>query len=403
MVTPVINNIVPFDAKLGTTVTFQYTGGITDSYIEIFDKNNDLIYDSRNDVRMGLSQLTTRTIPSATDAYIDENNVVATNPLSKMVNNALYYMQITVVNGDETATSQKRLFYCITTPILSVRNNDGTGNTLGSSYVLTSANLELCAVYEQALVNDVIYEDLNCYQFILYDNSYQKVFISNLYYSLTDDNGNPIYTRISGLEEKRYFLKVIGKTISGYVIDNDFITIDVEYQSDTQKVVLYAENCYDEGFIKLGTNIHALLNRLKESPATFIDNEIIDLKDNWLEYYDGLSIDGDYLAYFRFRNPVYNTNLICISGNGHNVYMNCYKHDTYLSIVEIEEKYGDTLLDEDIIKDSKLYFDLRIYTDDKVEMHVSDEFSIEDSTNKFFDMFIVRIGSSYSFLVSPVQ
>ena len=46
MVTPVINNIVPFDVGVGTVFTFQYTGGITDSYFEIFDVNNIIIYDS---------------------------------------------------------------------------------------------------------------------------------------------------------------------------------------------------------------------------------------------------------------------------------------------------------------------------------------------------------------------
>lgn len=399
MVTPVINNIVPFDAGVGTVFTFQYTGGITDSYFEIFDVNNAIIYDSRDDARLGISQLKQRTIPSATNDYVD-NNGTATNPLSKMVNDAQYYIQLTVINGEETSTSQKRLFRCITTPLLSVFNNDGTGIPLGKSYILTSANLELYTTYTQVFVNNSIYEDLNCYQFILYDNSYQKIYTSDVYYNLTDDEGMPIYTKISGLEEKRYFLKVIGKTINGYVIDHDFIAIDVKYKASPQKTTLLVENCLDEGFVKIGTNIHALLYRLKYSPAKFVD-DVIQLRDNWLEYYDGLTIDGDYVAYVRFKNPNYNTNLVRISGEGHNVYMNCYKHDTYMSMVEIEETYGDILLDKDVVKDSYLYFDLRIYTKDKVEMLVSDKFSVQKMEDAWFNAFIVRKGSKYSFLVIP--
>lgn len=399
MVTPVINNIAPFDAEMGTVVEFTYTGGITDSYIEIFNLNNTLIYDSRNDSRVGISQLKRKKIPSATEVYVNENNEIAENPLSKLTNNNQYYIQITVDNNGETSTSQKKLFRCITTPALSVYCNNGTNNPLENSYVLETAALELYAGYTQEIVDGKIYEDLNSYQFILYDNSYQIIYTSDVYYNLWDSDHNHVYAKISGLEEKRYFLKVIGKTIHGYFIENDLITIDVAYKSNTQKTTLYVENCYDDGLIKIGTNIRALLHRLGKSPADFIDDEIIDLKDNWLEYYDGLSITGDYLAYFRFRNPVYNTNLVRISSTEHNVYMNCYKHDTYMSFVELEETYGEELPYEEIIKSSELYFDLRIYTNDKVEMLVSDRFSIEDTQNKYFNAFIARIGSVYSFLI----
>lgn len=399
MVTPVINNIVPFDAGVGTVFTFQYTGGITDSYFEIFDVNNILIYDSRNDDRVGTSQLKQRIIPSATNEYFSNGNFT-TNPLSKMVNNAMYYMQLTVVNGDETSTSQKKLFRCITTPLLSVYSNDGTNKPLENSYTLETATFELYAEYSQAIVDGKIYEDLNSYQIVLYDNNYQVVYTSDVYYNLLDNNNEHVYIRINGLEQKRYFLKVIGKTINGYLIDNDLITIDVEYKSNTQKTTLYVENCHEDGFIKIGTNIHALLYRLKYSPAKFVD-DVIQLKDNWLEYYDGLTIDGDYVAYVRFKNPNYNTNLVRISGEGHNVYMNCYKHDTYMSMVEIEETYGDILLDEDVVKDSYLYFDLRIYTENKVEMLVSDKFSVQKMEDAWFNAFIVRKGSTYSFLVIP--
>lgn len=399
MVTPVINNIVPFDAGVGTVFTFQYTGGITDSYFEIFDVNNILIYDSRNDDRVGTSQLKQRIIPSATNEYFSNGNFT-TNPLSKMVNNAMYYMQLTVVNGDETSTSQKKLFRCITTPLLSVYSNDGTNKPLENSYTLETATFELYAEYSQAIADGKIYEDLNSYQIVLYDNNYQVVYTSDVYYNLLDNNNEHVYIRINGLEQKRYFLKVIGKTINGYLIDNDLITIDVEYKSNTQKTTLYVENCHEDGFIKIGTNIHALLYRLKYSPAKFVD-DVIQLKDNWLEYYDGLTIDGDYVAYVRFKNPNYNTNLVRISGEGHNVYMNCYKHDTYMSMVEIEETYGDILLDEDVVKDSYLYFDLRIYTENKVEMLVSDKFSVQKMEDAWFNAFIVRKGSTYSFLVIP--
>ena len=152
MVTPVINNIVPFDAGVGTVFTFQYTGGITDSYFEIFDVNNILIYDSRNDDRIGTSQLKQRIIPSATNEYFSNGNFT-TNPLSKMVNNAMYYIQLTVVNGDKTSTSQKRLFHCITTPLLSVYSNDGTNKPLENSYTLETATFELYAEYSQAIVD----------------------------------------------------------------------------------------------------------------------------------------------------------------------------------------------------------------------------------------------------------
>ena len=399
MVTPVINNIVPFDVGVGTVFTFQYTGGITDSYFEIFDVNNTIIYDSRNDDRVGTSQLKQRIIPSATNEYFSNGNFT-TNPLSKMVNNAMYYIQLTVVNGDKTSTSQKRLFHCITTPLLSVYSNDGTNKPLENSYTLETATFELYAEYSQAIVDGKIYEDLNSYQIVLYDNNYQVVYTSDVYYNLLDNNNEHVYIRINGLEQKRYFLKVIGKTINGYLIDNDLITIDVEYKSNTQKTTLYVENCHEDGFIKIGTNIHALLYRLKYSPAKFVD-DVIQLKDNWLEYYDGLTIDGDYVAYVRFKNPNYNTNLVRISGEGHNVYMNCYKHDTYMSMVEIEETYGDILLDEDVVKDSYLYFDLRIYTENKVEMLVSDKFSVQKMEDAWFNAFIVRKGSTYSFLVIP--
>lgn len=399
MVTPVISSIAPFDAEVGTVVNFTYTGGITNSYIEIFNIGNELIYDSRNDARVGISQLKQRVIPSATEVYVNENGEITSNPLKDLANDAQYYIRLTVENDGETATSQKKLFRCITTPTLSVYCNDGTNKPLGNSYTLETATFELYADYTQVMVDGKIYEDLNSYQFILYDNNFQVIYTSDVYYNLLGSDNKHVYIRINGLEQKRYFLKVMGRTVNGYLIDNDLITVDVEYKSNTQKTTLYVENCHEEGLIKIGTNIHALLYRLGKSPADFMDDEIIDLKDNWLEYYDGLSIIGDYVAYFRFKNAVYNTNLVRISGNGHNVYMNCYKHNTYMSMVELEETYGEELPNEEIIKNSELYFDLRIYTNDKVEMLVSDRFSVEDTQDEYFNAFIARVGSVYSFLV----
>lgn len=385
MVTPVISSIVPFDASVGTIVNFTYTGGITNSYFEIFNINNELIYDSRNDVRIGVSQVKKRIIPPA---------------IESLVNNAQYYIQLTVENDGEFTTSQKKLFRCITTPTLSAYCNDGTNKSLGDSYVLETATFELYADYTQAIVDGKIYEDLNSYQFILYDNNYQVVHTSDVYYNLLDSNNEHVYIRINGLEQKRYFLKVIGKTVNGYIIDNSLITVDVEYKSNTQKTTLYVENCSEEGLIKIGTNIHALLYRLGKSPAEFVD-DVIQLRDNWLEYYDGLTIDGDYVAYVRFKNPNYNTNLVRISGNGHNVSMNCYKHDTYMSFVELEEMYGDDLPDEEQIKSSYLYFDLIVDTNTTCTMLTSDIFDMGKMKDAWFNAYVVRKGSTYSFLVLP--
>ena len=384
MVTPVINNIVPFDSSVGTIVNFTYTGGITNSYFEIFNINNEIIYDSRNDDRIGVSQLKKRIIPPG---------------IENLVNNAQYYIQLTVENNDEFATSQKKLFRCITTPILSTYCNDGSNKPLSDSYVLETATFELYVEYTQAVINGKIYEDLNSYQFILYDDNYQVVYTSDVYYNIIDSNNEHVYIRINGLEQKRYFLKVIGKTVNGYIIENPLITVDVEYKANPQKTALHVENCYEEGTVKIGTNIHALLYRLKYEPAKFVD-DVIQLRDNWLEYYDGFTIDGDYVAYVRFKNPNYNRNLVRISGNGHNVYMNCYKHDTYMSIVELEELYGDDLPNENPIKSSFLYFDLIVDTNTHITL-TSDIFDVEKMKDAWFNAYIVRKGSTYSFLVIP--
>lgn len=384
MVTPVINNIVPFDSSVGTIVNFTYTGGITNSYFEIFNINNEIIYDSRNDDRIGISQLKKRIIPPG---------------IENLVNNNQYYIQLTVENNDEFATSQKKLFRCITTPILSTYCNDGSNKPLSDSYVLETATFELYVEYTQAVIDGKIYEDLNSYQFILYDDNYQVVYTSDVYYNLVDSNNEHVYIRINGLEQKRYFLKVIGKTVNGYIIENPLITVDVEYKANPQKTALHVENCYEEGTVKIGTNIHALLYRLKYESAKFVD-DVIQLRDNWLEYYDGFTIDGDYVAYVRFKNPNYNRNLVRISGNGHNVYMNCYKHDTYMSIVELEELYGDDLPNENPIKSSFLYFDLIVDTNTHIAL-TSDIFDVEKTKDAWFNAYIVRKGSTYSFLVIP--
>lgn len=399
MVTPVISSVTPFDASVGTTFSFSYVGGITDSYFQIFNLSNVEIYDSRNDVRIGTSQLKRRAIPSATTSYVVDG-VVQENPLKLLLNNEQYYLQVTVINGDESATSQKVLIKCITTPLLSVYFNDGTDTPLPYStpYILNSASLSVGIKYEQAIKNGVVYEDLNSYQFILYDNSYNIVYTSSLYYNYS--NTDIVWCTINGLEEKRYFLKVMGKTINGYVINLDMITIDVEYHNSTQKTALQVQNCYEEGFVKINTNIHALMYELKYEPAKFVD-DVIQLRDNWLDYYDGLTIDGDYVAYVRFKNPNYNRNLVRIVGDEHEVYMNCYKHNNYYSIVELEEMYGDDLPDEEQIKSSFLYFDLVVDTDTTHVMLTSDIFDTQKMEDAWFNAYIVRKGNIYSFLVLP--
>ena len=67
---------------------------------------------------------------------------------------------------------------------------------------------------------------------------------------------------------------------------------------------LPGNNC-EEGYITLKSNIILIDGESNPSPPTYIDDKEVDLTGDgtWVEWNDGYSISGDFLARLWFRKP----------------------------------------------------------------------------------------------------
>lgn len=214
----------------------------------------------------------------------------------ELVNGTYYNAYLTTfnANGEESVASLTVQFWCYNDPVITFTNFPETGYVEAPSF-----NFEF--TYTQAQN-----EPLNTYVVNLYNSSRELVSTSgNIYVQ----DGTPPYHAnylFTGFEDQSdYFVEVAGSTVEGTVITTGLQEFQVRYsRPDLFSLVELMNNC-DEGYITLRSRIVLIDGSSNPDPPIFIDNEEVDVTGDghYVEWTQGYSISGDFLARVWFRNP----------------------------------------------------------------------------------------------------
>lgn len=343
----IIHTIEPFDATIGTTITFTWNG--------------NQIYKVKCTIKENESGATVYT------ATIDTMKQQFTIPAnSGLVNGTYYVAYITVFDIDNNESSLQDIgtpFYCFSTPTftLSISEND----------VIKTSVYQVSLTYSQAQ-NEL----LDSYQIILY--SYGKTILQD---SGTNYNTDDMGYVISSLENAtQYYIRALGVTVHGMSIDTGYILFSVSYTQAQVFSTLELNNLENIGAIEYKSNIVSALG-VAEKDVTYIDGTQVDLRNNSLTFDTGFEVSGNFTSIFVFNNPSINKPLIDFP-------------DENLKVLYRKGSYNDS-------NGEKVYFELRVDMDGLVYT-LQSNYVTEANENQQYSLLLNRENNFYDIKVVVV-
>ena len=161
---------------------------------------------------------------------------------ANLVHNRLlpYYLKIAVTNqsGKKSDFSDAVLFYCHEKPVLKFVDVEARAEKT-IPFPAFSFNVEYKNIEEEG-------ETLNLYKYQLYDSD-KTLLHEEIYHGSISHAFN-----VESLDNNKvYYVRAVGETVNGYVLDTDFCVFKIEYDGQLQKLEIVAENEKREGRIKL--------------------------------------------------------------------------------------------------------------------------------------------------------
>lgn len=242
MLSPILYDIGAFDANVGTTIKFYYTGE------QVFS-NRLIIKDNE-------------TLTEVYNEKIDSMQLSHTVPKDILTNGTTYAATVTVFdkNDNESPESNTVLFTCYTTPLFAISNiNEGD--------ILNDTSFPVTLSYSQA--ENVA---LNQYIVTLYDYGHNSIYSSGAIYG-----DSTLIVTITGLQDNEsYYIRATGETVAGMSMDTGYIGFSVDVVAPNTFLVLSLENVDEESSIKISSNIIIVEGR-NEGELSYIDNKAVDL------------------------------------------------------------------------------------------------------------------------------
>lgn len=161
---------------------------------------------------------------------------------ANLIHNRLlpYYLKIAVTNqnGNTSDLSDAVLFYCHEKPVLTFVDVEARAEKT-IPFPAFSFNVEYKNIEEEG-------ETLNLYKYQLYDSD-KTLLHEEIYHGSISHAFN-----VESLDNNKvYYVRAVGETVNGYVLDTDFCAFRIEYDGQLQKLEIVAENEKREGRIKL--------------------------------------------------------------------------------------------------------------------------------------------------------
>lgn len=262
---PIINPIAAFDATQNHVVTFLAIGGaqVVGNRIVISDnQTGETVYDNRV-ITMQLAH----TIPANT------------------LTNGGYYNVVIYTIDSANNFSQASVpvpFYCYSQPTLTINNIPASSTIENGTYTFQGS-------YAQQEN-----ENLNSYQFILYDSNKTVLSQSDvIYYS---SNNSLSYTFVGMSNDTSYYIELKGQTVNNTEITTGLLYFTVRYSQPASFAIVDLVNDCENGFIQISSNIVAIDGKSNPEPPIYIDDKEVDLRepDSWVRWDEGFNIKDDF-------------------------------------------------------------------------------------------------------------
>lgn len=275
---PIVSKTVSsFDKNIGTTIPFTWNGiQLKSNTIYFYDNStNKLAYSHSED---------------SSEKFIvvpDDND---------LVNGKTYSVQIKVtdINNQDSELSDKILIKCFTTPSFVIGN-------IAEGQTFNTTTLEFYINYSQPEG-----DELNNFNFNLYNSNKHLIATSETFYSPSD-----VY-RVYGLENGTYYIRAIGQTLNRINLDTGYISFLIYCESTPPSTTFNSVNVYEKGGINLVSNI-IVYNY--ESSGTKFTEYGLDARKGYVNYNEGLKIDGDFAMKATLKSPNKFSKIISLSND----------------------------------------------------------------------------------------
>ena len=284
-----IISIKPFDASLGTVISFDWLGQPIDR-IQCIIKDNDTSAEAYNQTFESSSIIFapyTYTIPSNSGLQ----NGKAYNAFIKVYVD-YYDSNNQHITGWSTIQSLGTHFVCIETP-------DFEFSDIGT--IITNSNHTFYLNYDS---NTTTGEVLKSWYINIYDSSDKVIDTTGTrYYTDPVEDGTIhielIYQTSGFASGVTYHIKAFGETESGMSIETESHYFRLEVPKDDQFYILQATNVACQGGIQLETYIAIVDAFLEKDMGRYIyddngDMIMLSTRNNTLSYKDGFALNGDF-------------------------------------------------------------------------------------------------------------
>ena len=244
-----------------------------------------------------------------------------------LTNGILYnaYLTVTDINGTVSGKSDAILFYCYTTPTLTVDVDN----------VIQTSSCSIGVNYSQPEN-----EELQVFKIELYNSSKELLYTSSLKYSITST------VQFNGLvDNTTYYVKAIGQTINHMDVESDYIMFTVNYISPDFYAYITAENRYNYGDIQFTSNLVSIEgSTIDGSEAVYINNEYIDtVNGSGIKFDENFNINNDFRLIMSGYNLIPGQPFLILSNLHSYIYLysrldETNNHYIELNVIENNEK-----------------------------------------------------------------
>lgn len=328
------------------------------------------------------NQLTIRTQSDNTVVYDEKQetfkyeHVVNANELT---NGTYYNAVVSVFDADDnqSPTSIPIQFWCYSTPSLTFTN-------IPANNIITNASFNFTFTYNQSEG-----EAINSYVVNLYNAFQTQIATSGIVYVQT---GTPPYDGnylFAGFEDNTvYYIEVVATTVNGAIISTGQIQFTVKYsQPDLFTLIRLTNNC-EEGYITLQSNIALIEGTSNPDPPTYINDQEVDLTEDgsWVEWNDGYSVSGDFLARLWFRSP-----------------------NPYTQILQFSNAQGQTITMNYMLgyenvnaPDLQSYVEVYVQSIDGMEYYIFSNYIDTLPDTSYYNVWLTRVNNIYQLQIAAV-
>ena len=274
------SNRSAFDAAKDKIINFTWTGNQAfKSRLRIYDNiTNGLVYDE-------------------TQESFKLSHII---PLGSLINGEGYYGIISVfdVNDVESQLSNAWMFYCYSTPIVTLN--------IKNDQIVRNSSYDVVINYFQPEG-----EQLDAYKLYLYNGQHELVYSTDIIYNISS-----MTVSLTGLEDNTdYYVQVEGSTINGLEFLTEEYHFYVEYINANVFMVCGLENV--DGKIQVQSNVIAIEGKCTIDEK-YIDGAI-DVRTGYVEFDDNFQL-SENLSLLLTGYDFQINEMICNIGNTAYVY-----------------------------------------------------------------------------------